>query len=73
MQVDPKVTWYIGLGTCIALVLSNASIWTGAVPADFVHYLTSWNNLIGQLGTAVMTFLAGASSPKAGPLVSNPK
>lgn len=68
MQVDPKVTFYVGLVTTVCLVLSNGSIWTGAVPADFVAYLASWNNIISTIGTAVMTFLSGVSSNKTGPL-----
>ena len=68
--VDPKVTFYIGLVTCIALVASNASLWTGAVPEFLVHYLAAWNNIAATIGTAVMTFLSGISSSKSGPLAS---
>ena len=69
-QVDPKVTFYIGLITCIALVASNGSLWTGAIPEYLIHFVTAWNNIFATVGTAVMTFLSGISSSKAGPLAS---
>jgi len=73
MQVDPKLTFYIGLITCIALVGSNASMWAGAIPQEYVKGVAQWNDIIGTVGTAVMTFLSGVSSNKPGPLANGGK
>jgi hypothetical protein len=68
MQVDPKIAFAIGLVTTIALVLSNGALWTGALPDSAVHAVTSWANIIGTVGTAVLTFLSGISSSERGPI-----
>lgn len=69
-QIDPKITFYIGLVTCVALILSTATVWTGAIPAGYVDEVVAWNGLIGKIGTGVMTFLSGVSSAAPGPLAS---
>lgn len=62
MEIDPKITFYLGLITCIALILSNGTIWVGALSDAYVPAVTAWSSIIGQVGTGVMTFLTGMSS-----------
>lgn len=68
MQVDPKVTFYIGLATCVALVCSTASVWAGWLPDAWVPVAVGVNSLVGKIGTAVMTFLSGIASSERGPI-----
>ena len=69
MKIDPRITFYVGLITCVSMILGNVAIWTGAVPDEAAHAAASWMNIIGTVGTGVMTYLTGYSSSAVGPLV----
>ena len=68
MSIDPRISFWLGLITTIALALSNGSVWSDLIPVAWVPAIKGWNALIGLLGTAVLTFLHGYSSDKGGPL-----
>jgi hypothetical protein len=69
MTVDPKVSFWIGLITVVALVLGNGAVWTDVVPNAWIPMIKSVNGLIGLIGTTVLTYLHGVSAAKQGPLV----
>jgi len=68
MNIDPKWPFWIGLVTTVALVGANGSVWTGILPDTMVNTVSHSSNLLGTLGTAMLTFLTGASSNAKGPL-----
>jgi hypothetical protein len=68
MTVDPKITTYIGLVTCIAMVLATASLWTGWIPDNVAIVIVGVTNVVAKIGVAVMTYLSSVSSSARGPV-----
>ena len=58
-NIDPKVIFWISVAIAVAGVGSNAAIWGGAIPADFIPILTAWNKIISTVGQVVMPLLLG--------------
>ena len=58
-NVDPKFIFWISVAIAIAGVGSNAAIWGGAIPADYIPILASWNKIISTMGQVVMPLLLG--------------
>lgn len=69
MTVDPKITFVLGILVTIAVGIGGGAVQlTHAIPADYIPVVQAWNNIIGFVGTAVLTALTGISSAKTGPL-----
>ena len=69
-NIDPKVIFWISVAIAIAGVGSNAAIWGGAIPADYIPILASWNKIISTMGQVVMPLLLGQGMTNAGRLAS---
>jgi hypothetical protein len=65
-QVDPKIAFYIGGITTIALLLAQASLWADAIPAAAIPAVVAWSKIIGTIGNGLMTILAGLASNQHG-------
>lgn len=68
MEVSPKVTFYVGLVSTVAMVCATAAIWSGWLPDAAVVVIVGANNLVAKVGLAVMTYLAGVSGSQHGPI-----
>lgn len=66
-QVDPKIAFWIGAVTTIALLMSQAGVWTNAIPESWIPIVVAWNKIIGTVGNGMMTVLAGLASAQHGP------
>lgn len=69
-NIDPKVIFWISVAIAVAGVGSNAAIWGGAMPADYIPILASWNKIISTMGQVVMPLLLGQGMTNAGRLAS---
>ena len=69
-NIDPKVIFWISVAIAVAGVGSNAAIWGGALPADYIPILASWNKIISTMGQVVMPLLLGQGMTNAGRLAS---
>lgn len=68
MQVDPKISFWLGIITTIALLIGQGTLGlTDAIPADWIPVVKAWNNIVGTVGTTAMTALAGVASAQHGP------
>jgi hypothetical protein len=68
MEVSPKVTFYIGLVSTVAMVCATSAIWAGWIPEPAVAIIVGANNAVAKIGLAVMTFLSGVSGSQHGPI-----
>ena len=69
-NIDPKFIFWISVAIAIAGVGSNAAIWGGAIPADYIPILASWNKIISTMGQVVMPLLLGNGMTNAGRLAN---
>ena len=69
-NIDPKVIFWISVAIAIAGVGSNAAIWGGAIPADYIAFWVAWNKIISTTGQVVMPLLLGQGMTNAGRLAS---
>lgn len=69
-NIDPKVIFWISVAIAVAGVGSNAAIWGGAMPADYIPILASWNKIISTMGQVVMPLLLGQGITNAGRLAN---
>lgn len=69
-NIDPKIIFWISVAIAVAGVGSNAAIWGGALPADYIPILASWNKIISTMGQVVMPLLLGQGMTNAGRLAS---
>lgn len=71
MNIDPKISFYLGLTVSIALALANGTVLLkGALPDTAIPYVISWASIIGNIGTIIMTAIAGGNMTRAGRLAS---
>lgn len=67
MQVDPKISFWLGVVTTVALLIGQGTLsLTDAIPLDWIPSVRAWNNIVGTVGTTVMTALAGLASNQHG-------
>lgn len=74
MQVDPKFTFWFGVGT--NLLLFVAAYGVDHAPAVIQQYapVVQWTaGMLGQANGIILTALVGLSSKSVGPLVAPPK
>jgi len=69
-NIDPKVIFWISIAIAIAGVGSNAAMWGGAIPADYIPVLAQWNKILSTMGQVVMPLLLGQGMTNAGRLAS---
>jgi hypothetical protein len=69
-NIDPKIIFWISIAIAIAGVGSNAAIWGGALPPDYIPILSSWNKIVSTMGQVVMPLLLGQGMTNAGRLAS---
>ena len=69
-NIDPKVIFWISVAIAVAGVGSNAAIWGGALPADYIPILASWNKIVSTMGQVVMPLLLGQGMTNAGRLAN---
>jgi hypothetical protein len=69
-NIDPKIIFWISIALAIAGVGSNAAIWGGAIPADYIPMWAQWNKIISTMGQVVMPLLLGQGMTNAGRLAS---
>jgi hypothetical protein len=69
-NIDPKVIFWLSVAIAIAGVGSNAALWGGAIPADYIPILATWNKIISTMGQVVMPLLLGQGMTTAGRLAS---
>ena len=69
-NIDPKVIFWISVAIAVAGVGSNAAIWGGALPAEYIPILASWNKIVSTMGQVVMPLLLGQGMTNAGRLAS---
>jgi hypothetical protein len=69
-NIDPKVIFWISVAIAVAGVGSNAAIWGGAMPADYIPILASWNKIISTMGQVVMPLLLGQGMTNANRLAA---
>jgi hypothetical protein len=69
-NIDPKYIFWISIAIAVAGVGSNAAIWGGALPPDYIPMLASWNKIISTMGQVVMPLLLGQGMTNAGRLAS---
>jgi hypothetical protein len=69
-NIDPKIIFWISVAIAVAGVGSNAAIWGGALPADYIPVLASWNKIISTMGQVIMPLLLGQGMTNAGRLAS---
>jgi hypothetical protein len=71
MNIDPKVLFWLGLIVSVALAIANGTIaFKGAVPDSIIPYLTTWCAIVGNIGTIVMTAIAGSNMTKSSRLAA---
>ena len=69
-NIDQIFIFWISVAIAIAGVGSNAAIWGGALPADYIPILASWNKIISTMGQVVMPLLLGQGMTNAGRLAN---
>jgi hypothetical protein len=69
-NIDPKIIFWISIAIAIAGVGSNAAMWGGAIPADYIPVLAQWNKIFSTMGQVVMPLLLGQGMTNAGRLAS---
>jgi hypothetical protein len=70
MQVDPRIPFWLGVAITVLVGVGSGTVrLTNVVPEAWIPAIVAWNNLLGFIGTAVMTALVGVSSAAKGPLV----
>jgi hypothetical protein len=69
-NIDPKIIFWISIALAIAGVGSNAAIWGGAIPADYIPMWAQWNKIISTMGQVIMPLLLGQGMTNAGRLAS---
>ena len=69
-NIDPKFIFWISVAIAIAGVGSNAAIWGGAIPPEYIPILASWNKIISTMGQVVMPLLLGNGMTNAGRLAN---
>ena len=69
-NIDPKFIFWISVAIAIAGVGSNAAIWGGALPAEYIPILASWNKIVSTMGQVVMPLLLGNGMTNAGRLAN---
>jgi hypothetical protein len=73
MQVDPRVPFWLGIAITVLVGVGGGTVrLTNVVPEAWIPAVVAWNNLLGFIGTAVMTALVGVSSSANGPLIRKP-
>jgi uncharacterized protein involved in cysteine biosynthesis len=73
VSVNPNTSLWIGaVLTLISTVLTAMANTKGAVPADWVPYLSAWAGIFATVSSAVVTFLHAISSSSSGVLVAPP-
>ena len=69
MQVDPKITFWLGVIVTIATGVGGGTVHlTHMIPDAWIPAVTSWNAFIAFAGSGLLTALSGISSAKSGPL-----
>jgi hypothetical protein len=69
-NIDPKYIFWLSVAIAIAGVGSNAAIWGGALPPDYIPMLASWNKIVSTMGQVVMPLLLGQGMTNAGRLAN---
>jgi hypothetical protein len=69
-QIDPKYIFWLSVAIAVAGVGSNAAIWGGAIPPEFIPILASWNKIISTMGQVIMPLILGGGMTNAGRLAS---
>ena len=70
-QIDPKVTFWLGVIVTIATGVGGGTVQlTNALPADWIPMIQAWNNIVAFFGATAMTAMTGMSSRAPGPLVT---
>ncbi len=69
-NIDPKIIFWISVAIAVAGVGSNTAIWGGAIPAEYIPILASWNKIISTMGQVVMPLLLGQGMTNAGRLAN---
>ena len=65
--VDPKYVFWLGILVTIETAIGQGAIkLTNVVPADIAPYIIGWSQLLGFIGTTIMTALSGFSSANKG-------
>lgn len=64
-NIDPKYIWYLSIIIAVAGVGSQAALWGGAIPADWIPILTSWNRIFSTVGQVIMPLLLGQQTTVA--------
>lgn len=74
-NIDPKVAFYLGLVLCIAQIIGNGgdTFLAGAIPAVAVPFVVKWCLIVSALGTAIMTYIAGANMTTSGRIATASK
>jgi hypothetical protein len=69
MQVDPKLSFWLGIVVTAIIGLAGGTVsFTGAIPADWIPAVTAWLRILSFVGSATLTALHGYSSGQSGPL-----
>ena len=69
-NIDPKVIFWLSVAIAVAGVGSNTALWAGAIPADYIPILATWNKIISTMGQVIMPLLLGQGMTNAGRLAS---
>jgi hypothetical protein len=69
-NIDPKIIFWISVAIAVCGVGSNAAIWGGAIPADYIPILAQWNKIISTMGQVIMPLLLGQGMTNAGRLAN---
>lgn len=69
-NIDPKYIFWLSVAIAVAGVGSNAAIWGGALPADYIPILASWNKIISTMGQVIMPLILGGGMTNVGRLAS---
>ncbi len=73
MQIDPKITFWIGVYTSILLGIATGAVHLpSTIAAGVASEITSWCAFCGWVNTVILTALSGYSSSNSGPLVNKP-
>jgi hypothetical protein len=71
--IDPKWVFWLGIVVTIETAIGQGAIkLTNVVPADAAPYIIGWSQLLGFIGTTIMTALSGFSSANKGVLIAPP-
>jgi hypothetical protein len=61
-HIDPTVRFWIGIVITVAIGISSGSLaLKGAVPPEWIPYVTAWAAIIAFIGSALLTALNGAA------------